>query len=162
MKTYTLGTHLVSNKRSFPHSLIYLGDCSLTNQHPTTPPSPTSHSPLTPSLLFPPLSPPLSSYPLSPCLRSHECVRTGFARPYEDEDEDLLCTIFSASNYGNGTTMLYDPCTFYLPHCITSNYYPITSQLTHLQSLTHIHTSIIISPPHYLRRQRRCLPSVLL
>ena len=53
------------------------------------------------ALIFPSPSP-LSFSLLSSPLRSHECVRTGFARPYVEEDEDLLCTIFSASNYGNG------------------------------------------------------------
>lgn len=35
-------------------------------------------------------------------VRSHECVRSGFDRPYEGSDAGLLCTVFSASNYGGG------------------------------------------------------------
>ena len=58
-------------------------------------------APFSLALIFPSPSP-LSFSLLSSPLRSHECVRTGFARPYVEEDEDLLCTIFSASNYGNG------------------------------------------------------------
>jgi serine/threonine-protein phosphatase with EF-hand domain len=33
-------------------------------------------------------------------VRSHECVRTGFDTPYTGDDAHLLCTVFSASNYG--------------------------------------------------------------
>eukprot|EP01041_Mallomonas_annulata_P006008 gene6008-12113_t len=33
-------------------------------------------------------------------VRSHECVPTGFHRPYPGEAANLLCTVFSASNYG--------------------------------------------------------------
>ncbi|CAK9252506.1 unnamed protein product [Sphagnum jensenii] len=42
-------------------------------------------------------------------VRSHECVRTGFDRPFADTPhEDLLCTVFSASNYyGAGNTAAY-------------------------------------------------------
>lgn len=42
-------------------------------------------------------------------VRSHECVRSGFERPYQSEvGEGLLCTIFSASNYsGGGNTAAY-------------------------------------------------------
>jgi hypothetical protein len=35
-------------------------------------------------------------------VRSHECVLTGFDTPYQGEYQGLLCTIFSASNYGEG------------------------------------------------------------
>jgi hypothetical protein len=36
-------------------------------------------------------------------VRSHECVRTGFDQPFpEEDDKGMLCTIFSASNYGGG------------------------------------------------------------
>lgn len=43
-------------------------------------------------------------------IRSHECVRSGFDKPYSGwpEYEDILCTIFSASNYGgSGNTSAY-------------------------------------------------------
>jgi Ca2+-binding EF-hand superfamily protein len=42
-------------------------------------------------------------------VRSHECVRTGFDKPYQEpEYADLLCTVFSASNYyGSGNTAAY-------------------------------------------------------
>lgn len=43
-------------------------------------------------------------------IRSHECVRSGFDRPYSEwpEYEQILCTIFSASNYsGSGNTSAY-------------------------------------------------------
>lgn len=35
-------------------------------------------------------------------VRSHECVRTGFDTPFTGDDSQLLCTIFSASNYSDG------------------------------------------------------------
>lgn len=35
-------------------------------------------------------------------VRSHECIRSGFSRTFQDEYENMLCTIFSASNYGGG------------------------------------------------------------
>ena len=35
-------------------------------------------------------------------VRSHECVASGYDEPYTGEDRHLLCTIFSASNYGAG------------------------------------------------------------
>lgn len=37
---------------------------------------------------------------LAMVIRSHECVRTGFELPYPGDDEPILATIFSASNYG--------------------------------------------------------------
>ncbi|CAM9112559.1 unnamed protein product, partial [Ectocarpus fasciculatus] len=37
---------------------------------------------------------------LSMIVRSHECVRGGVAFPFHGADKDLLCTVFSASNYG--------------------------------------------------------------
>jgi Ca2+-binding EF-hand superfamily protein len=41
-------------------------------------------------------------------VRSHECVRTGFDTPYSGDDANLLCTVFSASNYGDaGNTAAY-------------------------------------------------------
>jgi serine/threonine-protein phosphatase with EF-hand domain len=33
-------------------------------------------------------------------VRSHECVREGVAFPFEGADADMICTVFSASNYG--------------------------------------------------------------
>ena len=33
-------------------------------------------------------------------VRSHECVRMGFSQPFPGEDASILCTVFSASNYG--------------------------------------------------------------
>eukprot|EP01036_Dinobryon_divergens_P030269 gene30269-39489_t len=33
-------------------------------------------------------------------IRSHECVRSGFYQPFTGDDKDILCTIFSASDYG--------------------------------------------------------------
>lgn len=33
-------------------------------------------------------------------VRSHECVRSGYNEPYSGPDKHLLCTIFSASDYG--------------------------------------------------------------
>lgn len=33
-------------------------------------------------------------------VRSHECVRSGYDEPYSGADKKLLCTIFSASDYG--------------------------------------------------------------
>lgn len=40
---------------------------------------------------------------LSFIIRSHECVRRGFFYPYADTEgsENVLCTLFSASNYGD-------------------------------------------------------------
>ena len=35
-------------------------------------------------------------------VRSHECVRRGFDQPFSGAFEDLLCTVFSASNYCGG------------------------------------------------------------
>jgi diadenosine tetraphosphatase ApaH/serine/threonine PP2A family protein phosphatase len=35
-------------------------------------------------------------------VRSHECVGTGFDYPFSGGNSQLLCTIFSASNYGGG------------------------------------------------------------
>jgi diadenosine tetraphosphatase ApaH/serine/threonine PP2A family protein phosphatase len=35
-------------------------------------------------------------------VRSHECVRTGFDKPFQDDDANKLFTVFSASNYGGG------------------------------------------------------------
>ncbi|KAM3578115.1 hypothetical protein VYU27_000211 [Nannochloropsis oceanica] len=47
-------------------------------------------------------------------VRSHECVRSGFDQPFEGDGKDLLCTIFSASNYagsGNhGAFMTFTTC----------------------------------------------------
>jgi len=41
-------------------------------------------------------------------VRSHECVRTGFDFPFSGEDQKLIATIFSASNYcGNGNSAAY-------------------------------------------------------
>ena len=37
-------------------------------------------------------------------VRSHECCDTGFEQPYLGNDKDILCTIFSASNYGKRGT----------------------------------------------------------
>lgn len=44
----------------------------------------------------------LQTNELSMIVRSHECVRSGFERPYSGENAPLLCTIFSASNYSGG------------------------------------------------------------
>lgn len=33
-------------------------------------------------------------------VRSHECVKSGYDEPYSGKDKHLLCTIFSASDYG--------------------------------------------------------------
>jgi diadenosine tetraphosphatase ApaH/serine/threonine PP2A family protein phosphatase len=35
-------------------------------------------------------------------VRSHECVRTGFDKPFTGDDANVLFTVFSASNYGGG------------------------------------------------------------
>jgi Ca2+-binding EF-hand superfamily protein/diadenosine tetraphosphatase ApaH/serine/threonine PP2A family protein phosphatase len=47
-------------------------------------------------------------------VRSHECVRCGFDQPFVEEGKELLCTIFSASNYagsGNhGAFMMFTTC----------------------------------------------------
>ncbi|CAM9112483.1 unnamed protein product, partial [Ectocarpus fasciculatus] len=37
---------------------------------------------------------------LSMIIRSHECVRGGVAFPFHGADKKLICTVFSASNYG--------------------------------------------------------------
>lgn len=42
---------------------------------------------------------------LTMVVRSHECVPYGFELPYVGEDSGLLCTIFSASNYGGGESL---------------------------------------------------------
>ncbi len=48
----------------------------------------------------------LTNNNLKMIVRSHECVRSGFDRPFKDtanhEAEHMLCTIFSASNYSGG------------------------------------------------------------
>lgn len=41
-------------------------------------------------------------------VRSHECVRSGYNEPYAGENKGLLCTIFSASDYGtSGNSAAY-------------------------------------------------------
>ena len=41
-------------------------------------------------------------------IRSHECVRSGYDEPYASEEIPLLCTIFSASDYGgSGNSAAY-------------------------------------------------------
>lgn len=37
---------------------------------------------------------------LQTIVRSHECIKSGFTRPFPGDDASLLCTLFSASNYG--------------------------------------------------------------
>jgi hypothetical protein len=52
----------------------------------------------------------LNNNNLKMVIRSHECVRSGFDKPYAEwpEYENILCTIFSASNYGgSGNTSAY-------------------------------------------------------
>lgn len=38
---------------------------------------------------------------LSMVVRSHECVPFGFGQPFEGPAKELLCTVFSASNYAS-------------------------------------------------------------
>ena len=44
----------------------------------------------------------LDNNKLKMIIRSHECVQNGYDTPYKGDDESLLVTIFSASDYGGG------------------------------------------------------------
>jgi hypothetical protein len=53
-------------------------------------------------------------------VRSHECVRSGYDEPYSGRDKHLLCTIFSASDYGGaGNSAAF--LRFFIPPAVDHN-----------------------------------------
>ena len=61
-------------------------------------------------------------------VRSHECIRTGFDLPFLGDEKDLLCTVFSASNYCGGDNSAaymvfsrYDECAVPSAGSVTSS-----------------------------------------
>jgi len=60
---------------------------------------------------------------LAMIVRSHECVRKGFDRPYDGPDHNVLATIFSASNYcGGGNEAAY---LVFATHQMNESYIPV-------------------------------------
>lgn len=106
----------------------------------------------------------LTNNNLKMIVRSHECVPAGFSKPYGGDSESLLCTVFSASNYGGslnsgaymrfatrmmyGATAVRDTSLFYTVH--QYDYAPAAYGEAELTSSTSLRNLVIKKRPALL------------
>jgi serine/threonine-protein phosphatase with EF-hand domain len=100
---------------------------------------------------------------LSMIVRSHECVRGGVAFPFTGVDNSLLCTVFSASNYGgSGNQAAY---MVFTTHALSTSKpvrnsklcYSVQAFTTSLIKQVSLETKNRLSMKELLHRKRRAL-----